>query len=71
MLPEVRSSGEKVIEYVGDEMKLVKYGNMPDFHLKISGGQYADTVQQFMRGVNLLLCKHPAAIASIVNFTNN
>jgi len=71
MLPEVRSSGEKVMEYVGDEMKIAKYGNMADFHLKIGSGQYADTVQQFMRGVNLLLCKHPAAIASIVNFTNS
>ena len=70
MLPEVRSSGEKVMEYVGDEMKIAKYGNMADFHLKISSGQYSDTVQQFMRGVNLLLCKHPAAIASITGFTN-
>lgn len=70
MLPEVRSSGEKVMEYVGDEMKVAKYGNMADFHLKVNSGQYVDTVQQFMRGVNLLLCKHPAAIASIVNFKN-
>ena len=70
MLPEVRSSGDKVMEYVGDEMKVAKYGNMADFHLKIANGEYVDTVQQFMRGVNLLLCKHPAAIASIVNFQN-
>lgn len=70
MLPEVRSSGEKVMEYVGDEMKVAKYGNMADFHLKVSSGEYVDTVQQFMRGVNLLLCKHPAAVASIVGFTN-
>lgn len=70
MLPEVRSSGEKVLEYVGDEMKVVKYGNMADFHLKIANGEYADTVQQFMRGVNLLLCKHPASVASVVGFTN-
>lgn len=71
MLPEVRSSGEKVMEYVGDEMKVAgNYGNMSDFHLKIVNGEYVDGVQQFMRGVNLLLCKHPASIASIVNFTN-
>ena len=70
MLPEVRSSGDKVMEYVGDEMKVAKYGNMADFHLKIANGEYVDTVQQFMRGVNLLLCKHPAAIASIVGFKN-
>ncbi len=70
MLPEVRSSGDKVMEYVGDEMKVAKYGNMADFHLKANSGQYVDTVQQFMRGVNLLLCKHPAAIASIINFKN-
>ena len=70
MLPEVRSSGEKVMEYVGDEMKVAKYGNMADFHFKIANGQYVDSVQQFMRGVNLLLCKHPASVASIVNFTN-
>jgi len=70
MLPEVKSSGDKVMEYVGDEMKVAKYGNMADFHLKVNSGQYVDTVQQFMRGVNLLLCKHPAAIASITGFTN-
>ena len=70
MLPEVRSSGDKVMEYVGDEMKVAKYGNMADFHLKIANGEYVDTVQQFMRGVNLLLCKHPAAIASIIGFKN-
>lgn len=71
MLPEVKSTGEKVMEYVGDEMKVAKYGNMADFHLKNTGSGYEDTVQQFMRGVNLLLCKHPAAIASITGFTNN
>lgn len=71
MLPEVKGSGDKVLEYVGDEMKLVKYGNMADFHLKtLSSGQHADVILQYMRGVNLLLCKHPAAILSVVGFKN-
>jgi hypothetical protein len=71
ILPEVKGSGDKVLEYVGDEMKIAKYGNMPDFHFKhISSGQRVDVVEQHMRGVNLLLCKHPASILSVVNFKN-
>lgn len=71
MLPEIKASGDKVLEYVGDEMKVAKYGNMADFHFKHNGsGQRVDVVEQHMRGVNLLLCKHPAAILSVVNFKN-
>lgn len=70
ILPEMRATGDKPLEYVGDEMKVAKYGNMADFHLKVVDGQLADTVQQFMRGVNLLICKHPAAILSVTNFKN-
>jgi hypothetical protein len=71
MLPETKGSGDKVLEYVGDEMKVAKYGNMPDFHFKhIASGQRVDVVEQHMRGVNLLLCKHPAAILSVTNFKN-
>lgn len=71
MLPEMKASGDKVLEYVGDEMKVAKYGNMPDFHFKhIASGQRVDVVEQHMRGVNLLLCKHPAAILSVVGFKN-
>jgi hypothetical protein len=72
MLPEVKGSGDKVLEYVGEELKLAKYGNMPDFHFKNDGnGNRLDVIEQHMRGVNLLLCKHPAAILSINNFKNN
>jgi hypothetical protein len=71
ILPEVKGSGDKVLEYVGDEMKVAKYGNMPDFHFKhIASGQRVDVVEQHMRGVNLLLCKHPASILSVTNFKN-
>ncbi len=71
ILPEVKGSGDKVLEYVGDEMKVAKYGNMPDFHFKHNtDGERVDVVEQHMRGVNLLLCKHPASILSVTNFRN-
>ena len=71
MLPEEKGTGEKVMCYVGDEMKVAKYGNMADFHYKRDGdGNTLDVVEQYLRGNNLLLCKHPASVISIVNFKN-
>ncbi len=71
ILPEVKGSGDKVLEYAGDEMKVAKYGNMADYHFKISSGAYSNVVQQFMVGKNILVAKHPAAILSVFNFKNS
>lgn len=71
MIPEDRSSKQKVLEYAGSGMEVVNNNKVGDYHLKVAGGEYVDVVQQFMRGFQLLVCKHPAAIASITGFTNS
>ena len=69
MLPENKSNGGKVLEYIGSDFETVKGPNMSDFHLKATSNGYVNSVQSFLQGIAVIVCKHPAAIASIKNFT--
>lgn len=71
MLPEAKNS-DKVLEFWGSDFETVKAQGMGDFHLKpaSTGGGYVNTVVSYLQAIGVILCKHPAAIATIHNFTN-
>lgn len=69
ILPEA-TNGDKVLEYHGSDFEKVQMGGMSEFHLKpASGGGYERNVQCFMEAIGQLICKHPAAIGRLRNFT--
>jgi hypothetical protein len=71
ILPETKA-GEKVMEFHGSDFDTVKTGDMSDFHLKAaSGGGYVNTVVSYLQAIGTMICKHPASVAVIENFTNS
>lgn len=72
MMPENKSNGGRVMEYIGSDFETVKGPNMTDFHLKpaATGGGHVNTVTSYLQGIGVLVCKHPAAMISISNFAN-
>lgn len=71
ILPETKA-GEKVLEFHGSDFDTVKANDMSDFHLKAaSGGGYVNTVVSYLQAIGTMICKHPASIAVIENFTNS
>lgn len=69
-LPENKSSKGKVLEFHGTDFEAVKMGGMGEFHLKpSSNGGHERKVVTYMESLQTLICKHPAAIARIENFT--
>ncbi len=71
ILPEAKS-GEKVLEFHGSDFETVKGEGMGDFHLKPgSGGGYVNTMVSYLQAIGVLICKHPASVAVIKNFTNS
>ena len=68
-LPEAKSS-EKVIEFWGTDFETVKAQGMSDFHLKPGSSGYVNTVTSFLQSIGVIICRHPAAIASVTNFSN-
>lgn len=69
ILPEA-TNGDKVLEYHGSDFEKVQMGGMSEFHLKpADGGGYERNVQCFMEAIGQLICKHPAAIGRLRNFT--
>lgn len=69
MLPE-RSSGEKVLEFHGSDWKSVKVPGGSEFHLNASAnGGYTNDIVSYMRGIGVIICRHPAAIVGLRNFT--
>jgi hypothetical protein len=69
VLPESKA-GEKVIEYHGTDFATVKAPSGDDFHLKVSGGEYVNSVVSYLQAVSVLICKHPKSVIKIRNFTN-
>lgn len=70
ILPETKA-GEKVIEFHGSDFETVKAQGMGDFHLKpASSGGYVNTVVSYLQSIGVIICKHPASIAVVHNFTN-
>jgi len=69
-LPESRSGGGKVLEYHGTDFEPVRMGGMGEFHLKpSSSGGHERRITSYLESLGTLICKHPAAIARIENFT--
>jgi len=70
ILPENKSSKGKVLEFHSSDFSAVKMGGMGEFHLKPSAsGGHERKVVSYMQAIQTLICKHPAAIARIENFT--
>jgi hypothetical protein len=71
ILPETKAS-EKVLEFHGSDFETVKAQGMGDFHLKpASGGGHVNNVISYLQAIGVLICKHPASVAVIENFTNS
>ena len=70
VLPENKSSKGKVLEFHSTDFEAVKMGGMGEFHLKpSSAGGHERKIVTYMEAIQTLICKHPAAIARIENFT--
>lgn len=70
VLPEQRSGKGKVLEYHGTDFEAVKMGGMGEFHLKpSSSGGHERRIISYLESLGTLICKHPAAIARLDNFT--
>ena len=68
MIPEAKSS-DKILEFWGSDFESVKGQGMNDWHLKVSSGEYVDVMVNYMISRGVFICKHPAAIAALHNFT--
>lgn len=70
VLPEQRSGKGKVLEYHGTDFEPVRMGGMGEFHLKpSSSGGHERRIISYLESLGTLICKHPAAIARLDNFT--
>lgn len=70
VLPENKSSKGKVLEFHSTDFEAVKMGGMGEFHLKpSSSGGHERKIVTYMEALQVLICKHPAAILRIENFT--
>jgi hypothetical protein len=68
-LPQAKA-GNKVLEYWGTDFEPVKMGGMGEFHLKPSAaGGHERRISSYMEALCCLICKHPAAIGRLENFT--
>lgn len=67
-LPETKG-GEKVIEFHGSDFETVKGQDMSDWHLKVDSS-YRNAMVSFLKASGVLICKHPASVGVIENFTN-
>lgn len=69
ILPDTKA-GEKVLEFHGSDFETVKANDMSDFHLKPGSSGYVNTVVSYLQAIGVLICKHPASVAVLENFTN-
>lgn len=70
ILPESKA-GQKVLEFHGSDFKTVKAPGGGDFHLKPSASGFVATVVSYMQAIGVVICKHPAAVSIIRNFSNS
>ena len=69
ILPE-QNNGDKVLEYHGSDFESVEMEGMGKFHLRpSSSGGHERNVTSYMEAIGQLVCKHPAAIGRLRNFT--
>lgn len=69
IVPESKA-GQKVMEFHGSDFKTVKAVGGSDFHLKPSASGYVATIVSYLQAIGVIICKHPASVAVITNFTN-
>jgi hypothetical protein len=69
IIPENKATKDKVIEFYGSDFEPVKVNDSSAFMLKSGANGYERKIQHFMEAYCQLIVKHPAAIASIHNFT--
>jgi hypothetical protein len=68
-LPESKA-GQKVFEFHGTDFETVRVNDSGAFHLKpASGGGHERRVATYMEALLCLICKHPAAVGKLVNFS--
>lgn len=68
-LPE-QKNGEKVLEYWGTDFEPVQGEGMSRFHLKPgANGGHDRAMVSYMEAIGQLVCRHPAAIGRLRNFT--
>jgi len=68
-LPESKA-GQKVFEFHGTDFETVRVNDSGAFHLKpASGGGHERKVATYMEALLCLICKHPAAVGKLVNFS--
>lgn len=67
--PENKSTKGKVLEAHMSDFEQVKVNDSSAFMLKASASGYERKIVTYMHAVGTLICKHPAAIARIQNFT--
>lgn len=69
MIPESKGK-EKVLEYHGSDFEPVRpAGEGSEFFLRPNGSGHDRFIRSYLEAVCLLLCKHPAAISVLTNFT--
>jgi hypothetical protein len=71
ILPEAKSNKDKVLELWGSDFHAVRpAGQGSEFFLKpASGGGHDRFIRSYLAGIFSLVCKHPAAITVLRNFT--
>lgn len=70
-LPEA-AGGEKVLQFHGSDWKAVKAPGGSEYHLNAaSGGGYTNDIVSYMRGIGVLINRHPAAIIGLRDFVLN
>ncbi len=70
IMPEPKQGQGKVLEYHGTDFMPVKAPGGNEFHLKASSsGGFENTIVSYMDSYGTLICKHPAAVAVVHNFT--
>lgn len=70
MLP-VDKNGEKVIEFHGSDFVPVKTPGGDQWHLKPGAtGGHVNNMISYLQSCGVIVCKHPAAVVRVRNFTN-
>lgn len=69
MIPEGKGQ-EKVLEYHGSDFEPVRpAGEGSEFFLRPNASGHDRFIRSYLEAVSLLICKHPAAINVVTNFT--
>lgn len=69
MLPETKSDGGKVICSKLTDFETDKVNDTTEFRWAVENGNRVKKIQTSMTARGTMVCKHPAAIASLQNFT--